>query len=68
MSDLDIYEEIGKRLKKLRESSSLTLKDVADKIGISSMTLSRYESNSRKVRINTLQEILKIYGVDFKWK
>ena len=66
MSDLDIYEEIGKRLKKLRESSSLTLKDVADKIGISSMTLSRYESNSRKVRINTLQEILKIYGVDYE--
>lgn len=66
MSDLDIYEETGKRLKKLRKSNGLTLKDVANRIGVSSMTLSRYESNSRKVKINTLQKILKIYGVDYE--
>lgn len=65
MSDLDIYEEIGIKLRTLRKMNGFTLKEVADRMGTTVMTISRYEKNARKIRLDALKKILEIYGVDY---
>ena len=65
MSDLDIYEEIGIKLRTLRKMNGFTLKEVADRMGTTVMTISRYEKNARKIRLDVLKKILEIYGVDY---
>lgn len=65
MSDIDIYEDIGIKLRTLRKMNGFTLKEVADRIGTTVMTISRYEKNARKIRLDVLKKILEIYGVDY---
>ena len=65
MSDIDIYEEIGIKLRTLRKMNGFTLKEVADRMGTTVMTISRYEKNARKIRLDVLKKILEIYGVDY---
>lgn len=65
MSDIDIYEDIGIKLRTLRKMNGFTLKEVADRMGTTVMTISRYEKNARKIRLDVLKKILEIYGVDY---
>lgn len=65
MSDIDIYEDIGIKLRTLRKMNGFTLKEVADRMGTTVMTISRYEKNARKIRLDALKKILEIYGVDY---
>lgn len=52
------------KLKNRRKELGLTLKDVADKVGVSTATVSRWEtgsiSNMRKDKINALASVLKV--------
>lgn len=65
MSDIDIYEDIGIKLRTLRKMNGFTLKEVADRMETTVMTISRYEKNARKIRLDVLKKILEIYGVDY---
>ena len=51
-----------------RKKLNLTLKDVADYVGVSEATVSRWESgniaNMRRDRISALAEILKVSPID----
>ena len=49
-------------LKNLRLQKGLTQQEVADKLGVSKATISKYEKGQRK--LNHTAELAKLYGVD----
>lgn len=50
-------------LKILRKKRGLTQKEVADKIGSTKITISRYESNQRKIGGENLVKLAKLFNV-----
>ena len=62
-------ENIGKRLKSLREKYKFSLEEVAKKIKSSAGAISRYENNERKINgssnftIEEMKFIRKEYGL-----
>lgn len=50
------------KLKHIREEKQLSIQEVANKLGISRITLWAYESGKRKPSFDTLIELSKIYG------
>lgn len=60
---MGIVEEIGIRIKKKRQSLDITLKQVAESIGVQEATVQRYESGTIKnipyEKIELLSEALK---------
>lgn len=51
------------RLRELRKENKYTLEEIADKLNITSMSLSRYERNEREPRGEILFKLSKIYNV-----
>ncbi len=61
---MKIQLSIQEKLWELRKDAGLTLKDVADAVGISAATLSNYESNDYKdISLSILTNLVKYYGV-----
>lgn len=61
-------EEIGNRIKSERESQGMTLKDVADKIGVATSTIQRYEAGAiQKIKLPVIEAIAKNLGVNPAW-
>ncbi len=56
-------EEIGKRLKELRDNLHLSQAYVAEQIGVSRSALVKMENNQRKVSSEELLLLARIYGV-----
>ncbi len=54
---------LGALLRAIRSSRNLTIKDVASKAGISSSLLSQIERNRISPSLDTLLQILEVYGV-----
>jgi transcriptional regulator with XRE-family HTH domain len=54
---MDIYVEIGKKLKEIRERLDLTQQKVADTADISPHFLSRLESGKEKASLETLVKL-----------
>ncbi len=57
-----IKKNMSFELKRLRDSKNLTIEEVADATGYSSMMISRYENNQAKF-IENLIGLLDFYGV-----
>ena len=55
--------KIGDVIKKLREESGVTAKDLAQKIGLSASQMSRLESGQRRINSEVLTRIAKALGV-----
>lgn len=56
---------ISERLKDLRISNGFTLKEVADRIGVSEGTVQRYESNAiKEVPYKSILALADLYDVD----
>ena len=53
----------GNILKSLRKKRGLTQEEVADKIGATKITISRYESNQRKIGGENLVKLAKLFNV-----
>ncbi len=51
-------EGIGKLISEAREEKGLSLRDLAERTGLSSSALSRYEDGSRQPTIEALNKIL----------
>ena len=56
-------ENVGKRLKNLREKYKFSLEEVARKIKSSVGTISRYENNERKINSESLIKLSNLYNV-----
>src|SRR5712691_8958569 len=55
---------LGTELRRLRETHSLKLEEVADKLGVAASTLSRIETGKAPTRSAYLTAMLDMYGVD----
>lgn len=56
-----------KRLKDLREDHDLTREKLAEKLGVSERTLSRYETGETEPTIGVLIELSLIYGISIDY-
>ncbi|MGY2003054.1 helix-turn-helix domain-containing protein [Blastococcus sp. SYSU DS1024] len=63
MSDDDVLQNVGPRLRALRTERGATLTDVAETTGISVSTLSRLESGGRRPTLELLLPLARTYGV-----
>jgi len=54
---------LGQRLKELREESGLTQKQLADKLGINSVTYLHYEKAQREPPLSLLADMAKFFEV-----
>ena len=54
---------LGEKIKALRANSSLTQKDLAEKLYVTAQAVSRWENNEVEPSIATLTEIAKIFNV-----
>ncbi|ANJ26102.1 helix-turn-helix domain-containing protein [Agromyces aureus] len=61
MEQRDELAGIGERLRAIRESRGLTLKAVSEASGISTSTLSRLESGSRRAQLDLLLPLARLY-------
>lgn len=50
-------------LKKVRESKGLSVKYMADKLGVDRSTYWRYENGKRKISIETIKKVAEILDV-----
>ena len=55
-------ENVGKRLKSLREKYKFSLEEVAKKIKSSAGAISRYENNERKINSESLIRLSNLYN------
>ena len=56
-------ETIGERLRRLRKKSGLTQEKLADAVGVSLLTLFRWEKGERSPRIDEIKALAKALGV-----
>ena len=57
-----------KKLKEVRISRNMSLAEVAEKVGITEATLSRYESGKiRNIPLETVQKIAAVYKYDYQF-
>lgn len=57
-------EEVGNRIKQLREEAGLTRTTVADILGISEATLKAYENGQRMLRLDVAYLLAQVYEID----
>ncbi len=55
---------LGSELRRLRESHSIELEEVADRVGLAPSTLWRIETGRAPTRTSYLNALLELYGVD----
>jgi len=59
---MNIYEQIGRRLKKAREAAGLTQEQVSIGTGIQREMISYYENGKRQMDVATIQQLANFYG------
>ena len=59
--------EFSKRLKMLRYENNVSITELAQKIGITKSTISRYENAKMEPTLPVLREIVKHFGVTLDW-
>ncbi|WP_446787578.1 helix-turn-helix domain-containing protein [Macellibacteroides fermentans] len=65
---MDNNKEIGKRIKEARESAKLTLDEIADRVGVASSTIQRYETGYiKKIKLPIINSISEALQVDPMW-
>lgn len=61
-------KEIGNRIKSRRKELKFTLQEIADKVGVASSTIQRYESGSiSQLKLPVLESIAKAINVNPVW-
>ena len=60
---MDIYEYIGQQLRGLREEYRLSQEVLASEIGVSTNTISRWETATYKMSLQDLQKIANFFKV-----
>ena len=62
---MDNYQEIGARLRELREVSDYTVEQLASELNIDPAVYAEYEKNGKDVPISVIYEIASKFKVDF---
>ena len=56
--------EIGNRLKNLRTDNKMTIKNVADKVGVKFQQVSKWENNITRPEYENLISLAKLFNVN----
>jgi transcriptional regulator with XRE-family HTH domain len=64
-TDMNDYNEIGARLRELREVSDYTIEELAAELRLSPEVYASYEENGKDVPISVIYEIANKFKVDF---
>ena len=59
----NIYKEIGKRLRKVRQERRYTISSIAKKTGISQSSITKYEKGQDKISIEALIKICNALNI-----
>ena len=59
---MELYREIGKRLKQYRNENKMTQKTASERAGIAQVSLARIEAGTLSARISTLTRLAAVYG------
>ena len=62
-----IYKEIGSLIKKRREESGFTQIKLAEIMGVTLITIQRYESGEYRIKIDCLKRIAEIFKIDISY-
>ncbi|MCL6443153.1 MAG: helix-turn-helix transcriptional regulator [Alicyclobacillus sp.] len=62
MTELDHKKLVGKRLRAARRAAGLTQAEAARRIGVNFSTLSKYESGTNGVDVETLSKLAALYN------
>ena len=62
--DHRLYSILGEFLRDARDSAEMTLSDAASAIGVTTMTIQRYEKAERKATVETVRKLCSAYSVD----
>lgn len=60
---MDIYEHIGSEIRRLREEARLSQEALAKEIGVSTNTVSRWETATYKLSLKELQKLADFFHV-----
>lgn len=60
-----INEEIGVRLKDLRQKADYSLQDIAERVGISRFTYYNFERGRRTISVDLLKKICDAYNYNY---
>lgn len=58
-----LYEQIGQKIRELRETHQMSQSDLADKLGEAANTVSRWETGKYKVTPEDLDKLARQFGV-----
>ena len=62
--DQDLYTIVGNALRDARDTAQMTLAEAAKKMGVTTMTIQRYEKAERKATVETIRKLCAVYGID----
>lgn len=62
---MNIREEIGSRLRALREEQGLTTRELAEKAGIDHSHIAKIERGTYNLRVDTLHKVATALGAEF---
>ena len=57
----------GEQLRSLRKEQKMTLKEVAEKAGLSIVSVNFYENNKKKPNLTNVQKLAKGLGCEFEF-
>lgn len=61
---MDINKLIGERLQAMRNDKGYSLRYVAERVGLSNVTISHYETGRNGIDLKNLKKLCVLYGVD----
>ena len=64
VSDLEMYEVVGKMFREIRENKGYSLEYVAEHLGTTIKTLQRYEVGERSIKIGVIKSLCEFYNID----
>ena len=63
MSDKEFDKQVGALLKEAREKAHMTQQEVADKMGVSKVSVFYYENGERQMYASVLKDYCKAVGI-----
>lgn len=63
--ELELYYELGEKLREIRLSKKLSLAEVAEKLHVTAKTLQRYECGERKIKSDIIIKLSEIYDFNY---
>ena len=60
----ELFFDVGNKLRQIRKSKGLTLKEVGDKLNLTGQAVGNYEHNKREISYNLLLKFAEIYDIN----